>query len=120
MATKDGDLFASFGVMQGFNQPQGHAQVIINMVDYGMNPQQALNAPRFCIRDGTSGGAIALEEGISESTMSTLRNMGHDVVLTSGNARMVFGRGQIIKRDPKSGVLCGGTSPRADGLAIAW
>lgn len=120
MATKDGDLFASFGVMQGFNQPQGHAQVIINMVDYGMNPQQALNASRFCIRDGTSGGAVALEEGISESTMSTLRGMGHEIIPTSGNARMIFGRGQIIKRDSKSGVLCGGTSPRADGLAIAW
>ncbi len=120
MATKDGELYASFGVMGGFNQPQGHAQVIINMVDFGMNPQQALNAPRFSIRDGTSGGKIALEEGISVSTMSTLSRMGHDIVPTSGTARMIFGRGQIIKRDPKSGVLCGGSSPRADGLAIAW
>ncbi|MCG3258600.1 MAG: gamma-glutamyltransferase [Candidatus Heimdallarchaeota archaeon] len=120
MATKDGELYASFGVMGGFNQPQGHAQVIINMVDYGMNPQQALNAPRFTIRDGTSGGNVALEDGISDSTMSALKSMGHEIIPTSGIARMIFGRGQIIKRDSKSGVLCGGTSPRADGLAIAW
>ncbi|MHA1447502.1 MAG: gamma-glutamyltransferase, partial [Candidatus Heimdallarchaeaceae archaeon] len=83
-------------------------------------PQQALNAPRFTIRDGTSGGNVALEEGISDSTMSALKSMGHEIIPTSGIARMIFGRGQIIKRDSKSGVLCGGTSPRADGLAIAW
>ena len=120
MATKDDELYASFGVMGGFNQPQGHAQVIVNMVDYEMNPQQALNVPRFSIRDGTSGGAVALEEGIDVEVMSTLSRMGHNIVPTSGLARMVFGRGQIIKRNPKTGVLCGGTSPRADGLAISW
>jgi gamma-glutamyltranspeptidase/glutathione hydrolase len=120
MATKDGELYSSFGVMGGFNQPQGHAQVIVNMIDYNMNPQQALNAPRFTIRDGTSDGVIAIEEGIDESVMNTLSRMGHDIVPTSGIARMVFGRGQIINRNPKTGVLCGGTSPRADGIAIAW
>ncbi|MHA1396430.1 MAG: gamma-glutamyltransferase [Candidatus Heimdallarchaeaceae archaeon] len=120
MATKDGELYASFGVMGGFMQPQGHVQVLSNMIDFGMNPQQALNAPRFCIMDGTSGGKVALEEGISVETMSKLSRMGHEVVPTSGFARMIFGRGQIIKRSPKSGVLCGGTSPRADGIVIAW
>ena len=120
MATKDNELYASFGVMGGFNQPQGHAQVISNMVDFGMNPQDSLNAPRFCIRDGTSGGKIALEEGISMETMSTLSRMGHEVIPTSGIGRSLFGRGQIIRRNPKTGVLCGGSSPRADGLAIGW
>ncbi len=120
MATKDGELYASFGVMGGFNQPQGHAQVISNMVDFGMNPQQALNAPRYTIKDGTSGGTVALEEGIEVSVMSTLSRMGHNIAPTSGLARMIFGRGQIIRRNPKTGVLCGGTSPRADGIAIAW
>jgi gamma-glutamyltranspeptidase/glutathione hydrolase len=120
MATKDNELYASFGVMGGFNQPQGHAQVICNMVDFGMNPQEALNAPRFTIRDGTSGGKVALEEGISTATMSTLNNMGHEIIPTSGVSRMIFGRGQIITRNPKNGVLCGGSSPRADGLAIGW
>jgi gamma-glutamyltranspeptidase/glutathione hydrolase len=120
MATKNKELFASFGVMGGFNQPQGHIQVLINMIDFRLNPQEALNAPRFCIRDGTSGGKVALEEGIPVSVMSTLSAMGHEIVPTSGLARAIFGRGQIITRNPKNGVLCGGSSPRADGLAIGW
>ena len=120
MATMDEELYASFGVMGGFNQPQGHAQVIANMIDFGMNPQQALNVPRFSIKDGTSHGTVALEEGIDVSVMSTLSRMGHNIEPTSGLARMVFGRGQIIRRNSKTGVLCGGTSPRADGIAIAW
>jgi gamma-glutamyltranspeptidase/glutathione hydrolase len=120
MATKDGELYSSFGVMQGFNQPQGHAQVMVNMIDFGMNPQQALNAPRFTIRDGTSKGDVALEEGIGIAVMNRLSHMGHSVVPTSGYARMIFGRGQIINRDPNSGVLCGGTSPRADGIVVGW
>ncbi|TFG09547.1 gamma-glutamyltransferase [Candidatus Heimdallarchaeota archaeon] len=120
MATKDKELYASFGVMGGFNQPQGHTQVISNLLDFGMNPQEALNAPRFCIRDGSSGGKVALEEGITIDTMSALSRMGHEVVPTSGLSRVIFGRGQIITRNPKSGVLCAGSSPRADGLAIGW
>lgn len=120
MATKDDELYASFGVMGGFNQPQGHAQVISNMVDFEMNPQEALNAPRFSIRDGTSGGKVAIEEGISTTTMSILSNMGHEIIPTSGVSRMIFGRGQIITRNSKNGVLCGGSSPRADGMAIGW
>ncbi|MFX1299895.1 MAG: gamma-glutamyltransferase [Promethearchaeota archaeon] len=120
MATKDKELYASFGVMGGFNQPQGHVQVLINMVDFGMNPQEALNAPRFTIRDGTSGGQVALEDPIPEATMKALSKMGHDIVSVSGESRMMFGRGQIITRNPDTGVLCGGTSPRADGIAIGW
>ena len=120
MATKDNELYASFGVMAGFNQPQAHVQVLVNMIDYGMNPQQALDIPRFCIMDGTSGGKVAIEEGISVPIMSTLSRMGHTVVPTSGTARAVFGKGQIIKRNSKNGVLCGGTSPRADGIVIGW
>ncbi|MHA1303804.1 MAG: gamma-glutamyltransferase [Candidatus Heimdallarchaeaceae archaeon] len=120
MAVKNGELYAPFGVMGGFMQPQGHVQVLVNMLDYDMNPQQALDAPRFCIQDGTSGGKVALEEGIDVPTMSRLATMGHDVVPISGWARAVFGRGQIITRDPETGVLCGGSDPRADGIVIGW
>ncbi|MCK4971704.1 MAG: gamma-glutamyltransferase [Candidatus Heimdallarchaeota archaeon] len=120
MATKDDELYSSFGVMGGFNQPQGHAQVMINMIDFGMNPQQALDAPRFTIRDGTSKGDVALEEGIDNAVINRLSQMGHSVVPTTGYARMIFGRGQIINRNPKNGVLCGGTSPRADGIVVGW
>ncbi|MBN1682629.1 gamma-glutamyltransferase [Candidatus Bathyarchaeota archaeon] len=120
LVMKDGELFAPFGVMGGFMQPQGHLQVIINLVDYHMNPQQALDAPRFCIGDGTAGGKVSLEEGYSLNTMSSLARMGHVIIPVTGSSRGIFGRGQIIIRDPKTGVLCGGSDPRADGLAIAW
>jgi len=120
MATKNKELYASFGVMGGFNQPQGHVQVLLNIIDFGMNPQEALNRPRFSILDGTSGGDVALEEGIDHSVMDTLRQMGHTIIPTSGLARSRFGRGQIITRNPENGVLCGGTSPRADGIVIGW
>ncbi len=64
MATRDGDLWASFGVMGGFMQPQGHFQVISAMIDDGLNPQETLNRPRWCLEDGTGGSLLALEEGI--------------------------------------------------------
>ena len=118
MMMKDGELYAPFGVMGGFNQPQGHMQVVINMVDFGMNPQEALDAPRFSIGSGTAGGAVNLEEGISMEVMSTLSRMGHVVNPRTGSSRGAFGKGQIITRNPKTGVLCGGSSPRADGMAI--
>jgi len=118
MMMKDGELYAPFGVMGGFNQPQGHMQVVINMVDFGMNPQETLDAARFSIGSGTAGGAVNLEEGITMDTMSSLSRMGHMVNPRTGSSRGAFGKGQIITRDPETGVLCGGSSPRADGIAI--
>jgi gamma-glutamyltranspeptidase/glutathione hydrolase len=120
MATLDGDLYAPFGVMGGFMQPQGHVQVIVNLVDYGMDPQEALDAPRFCILSGTAAGKVSLEDEIGVQVMSQLAAMGHEVVPCSGWARGVFGRGQIIRRDPATGVLTGGSDPRADGCAVGW
>lgn len=115
----DGSLYASFGVMGGFMQPQGHVQVIVGLVDDGLDPQAALDRPRFCIEDGTAGGRVALEEGIPLETMARLAAMGHPVRPVTGYARALFGRGQIIVRDRESGVLWGGSDPRADGLAMA-
>jgi len=120
MATMDGELYAPFGVMGGFMQPQGHVQVVVNTVDYGMNPQEALDAPRFCILDGTSGGKVHLEDGISVQVMSRLAVMGHEVVPASGWRRILFGKGQIIHRDPETGVLTAGSDPRGDGCAVGW
>ncbi len=118
MALKDGELYASFGVMGGFMQPQGHVQVISNMVDFGMGAQEALDAPRFCIMDGTANGVIALEQGIDLETMANLASMGHPIRPMVGFSRAIFGRGQIIRRNPETGVLEGGSDPRADGLAM--
>jgi gamma-glutamyltranspeptidase/glutathione hydrolase len=112
------ELFASFGVMGGFMQPQGHMQVAIALVDDGVDPQAALNRPRFRIVDGTAGGQVALEKGIPVEVMAQLAAMGHQVVPTDGYGRVVFGRGQVILRDRKSDILWGGSDPRADGLAM--
>jgi gamma-glutamyltranspeptidase/glutathione hydrolase len=114
------ELYASFGVMGGFMQPQGHLQVVTALVDDVLNPQEALDRPRFCIADGQAGGYVALEEGISVGTMSSLAAMGHPVYPVSGHGRAVFGRGQIILREAQSGVLCGGSDPRADGCAMSY
>jgi len=121
MATResDGSLFASFGVMGGFMQPQGHVQVFTAMADNGFDPQAALDLPRFCIEDGTAGGAVALEEGISDDVVANLTEGGHQVKKVAGWERALFGRGQIIVRDPENGVLIGGSDPRADGYAAS-
>merc|ERR1711871_938420 len=97
LATKDGDLWAAFGVMGGFMQPQGHMQVIRNMVDLGMDPQQALDFPRFCLLSDEEG-SVVLEEGFDESVIDSLRRMGHKVAsspVVTGHDRAIFGRGQI-------------------------
>ncbi len=120
MLARDGELYAPFGVMGGFMQPQGHTQVVVNMVDYGMNPQMALDAGRFCILDGTSGGKVHVEDEIGVDVMSELSGMGHEIVPSSGWRRGYFGRGQIIHRNPETGVLTGGSDPRADGCVIPW
>ena len=71
-------------------------------------------------RDGSSGGRVALEEGIPVGVMAQLAEMGHAVRPVSGYGRAIFGRGQIITCDPESGVLCGGSDPRADGCAMGF
>jgi gamma-glutamyltranspeptidase / glutathione hydrolase len=121
MATRaaDDSLYACFGVMGGFMQPQGHVQVISGLVDDGLDPQAALDRPRFCIEDGTARGRVALETGIAAQVLEQLREMGHPLYSVSGQERSLFGRGQVILRDPQTGVLQGGSDPRADGCAMA-
>jgi len=116
----DGDevLYASYGVMGGFMQPQGHVQVLSALVDDGLDPQAALDLPRFCIDVEESGGRVALEEGIPQETISSLEKMGHPVYSVSGHDRSLFGRGQVILRNAETGVLTAGSDPRADGCAM--
>lgn len=114
----DGSLFASYGVMGGFMQPQGHMQVAIALVDDQLDPQSALDRPRFCIEPDESASLVSLEEGISLRVMATLADMGHRVRPVSGAGRLLFGRGQVIYRDPDTGVLWGGSDPRSDGCAM--
>lgn len=114
------ELCASFGVMGGFMQPQGHLQVLTAMLDDGQDPQAALDRPRFCIENGTAGGSVAIEEGVPDELLSDLARRGHPLRLVSGYERALFGRGQIIRRDPDSGVLTAGSDPRADGCAMTY
>ncbi len=120
MATQNGDLWASFGVMGGFMQPQGHFQMVVAMIDDELNPQEALNRPRWCLEAGTGDSTLALEEGIPVRTMARLAEMGHRVRPVSGAGRGLFGDGQIIRRDAESGVLFGGSDPRKDGVTAAF
>ena len=112
----DNSLYASYGVMGGFMQPQGHVQVLSALKDAELDPQSALDLPRFCLDAGSSGGRVDIEEGMPTATVNALREMGHPLNEISGYERAVFGRGQVILRDD-AGVLCGGSDPRADGVA---
>ena len=117
---QNGDLYAAFGVMGGFMQPQGHFQVMSAMLDDNLNPQEALNRPRWCLEEGRGDSVLALEEGIPLKTMAALAEMGHTVRPVSGRGRALFGDGHIIRRDPMSGVLLGGCDPRKDGSVAAY
>ncbi len=117
---QDGSLYAPFGVMGGFMQPQGHVQVVVGLIDDGLDPQDALDRPRFCIEPARADGVVSLEAGISEQVAEALARQGHILRYPiSGYARALFGRGQIIRRAP-DGVLTGGSDPRADGCAIGF
>jgi gamma-glutamyltranspeptidase/glutathione hydrolase len=112
--TRDGRAVGPFGVMGAFVQPQGHLQVVMNTVDFGLNPQAALDAPRW---QWTRGRTVEVEHQFPEAVAEALIRRGHDVRRAAGNLTM--GRGQIVWRCP-DGVLAGGTEPRADGTVAAW
>ncbi len=116
MVTCDGELRASYGVMGAMQQAQGHLQVLINMIDFDLEPQQALDAPRFSIR---LGEGVAIENRSSAEVINDLAARGHRMLVMPPHGGL-FGSGQIITRDPGTGVLTGGSEPRADGHAIGW
>ncbi len=122
--TKDGQPLVSFGLMGGSMQPQGHAQVVVNIVDFGMNLQEAGDAPRIR-HSGSSqptgeemrdGGVLNLESGIDYKEIRRLMGMGHKVKFSFGG----FGGYQAIMRDPETGVLYGASESRKDGQAAGW
>ena len=111
---KDGKAVGPFGVMGGFMQPQGHVQVVVNTVDYHMNPQECLDAPRF---QWVGEKKVQLEREVPADIALKLADMGHEVTIVNSNLGM--GRGEIIWR-LEDGTLVGGTEPRADGTIAAW
>ncbi|NJO41374.1 MAG: gamma-glutamyltransferase family protein [Cyanobacteria bacterium CRU_2_1] len=110
--TQNGQPLASFGVMGAHMQPQGHLQMVVNLTDYDMNPQAALDAPRWQV---TTGMNVFLEQTVSRSIALGLADRGHAVqILPEGRS---FGKGQIILR--QGDILIAASEPRADGLALA-
>jgi gamma-glutamyltranspeptidase/glutathione hydrolase len=117
----DGSLFGPFGVMGGFMQPQGHVQVAVGLLDDALDPQAALDRPRFSldVLAGTTG-TLHLEDGLPPSLAAGLASRGHRVHAgVAGHGRAMFGRGQVIERRP-DGVLVAGSDPRADGCAMGF
>jgi gamma-glutamyltranspeptidase/glutathione hydrolase len=112
MVLKNQKPYFSFGVMGADNQPQGHVQALINLIDFGMDAQQAGEAPRF----RHSGDEVLLESAFDGAIRSGLTQKGHHVA----SAVDAWGGYQGILIDPSSGVLIGGSDPRKDGLAIGW
>jgi len=117
MITRNSNLVSSFGVMGGFQQPQGHLQVVSNMVDFGMNPQEALDSARF--RISIEDETVFAEDSFDQEVISGLESKGHSVSVISGVNRGFFGGGQIINRN-EEGVLIGGSDPRKDGLSVSY
>jgi len=115
LSRMDGTPVGPFGVMGGFMQPQGHLQVILNTLRYGLNPQQALDAPRW---QWLSGRVVEVEPALGAQVARALAARGHDVRVQLDPG--AFGRGQIIWRDPRTGVLEGGTESRTDGHIAVW
>jgi len=104
----------SFGVMGGYMQPQGHAQVLVRIADFNQNPQAALDAPRWRIDDGL---VVNIEPGFDESLYATLENMGHALVRAPART-VAHGRGQIIYR-LEDGYLAA-SDQRSDGQAVGF
>ena len=123
MSLKGNVLHASFTVMGGFMQPQGHVQVLCNLLLFSMTPQRALDVPRFCIGSGhmgSEGKVVSVEDGVDSTVIKELEEKGHTVRIVSGHARSLFGRGQIIVQNPHNAVLSGGSDGRSDGCVLGY
>ena len=119
MVFKDGNLLMSYGVMGGDIQAQGHAQVMLNMVERGLNLQQAIDAPRVRY---ISGKGVMMEPELGDAVIKGLIALGHERVLPPAGLRhrIFMGGGQAIMIDPATGALRGGSDSRKDGLAIGY
>lgn len=113
--TKDNQAIGPFGVMGGYMQPQGHLQLIMNTIDLNLNPQAALDAPRW---QWIEGKKVYVEPHFPIDIAQALARKGHQIEVALES--ISFGRGQIIWRDPKTGVLKGGTESRTDGHIASW
>jgi gamma-glutamyltranspeptidase/glutathione hydrolase len=124
--TKGGKPWVSFGLMGGAMQPQGHVQIVMNMIDFGMNLQEAGDAPRIQHENDSEptgqntamsdGGVVQLENGFPYETIRALMDQGHHVEWALGP----YGGYQAIRRDPQTGVYFGASESRKDGQAAGY
>jgi gamma-glutamyltranspeptidase/glutathione hydrolase len=112
MGFRDKRCELSFGVMGAHYQPMGHVEVVVNMIDYGMDVQAAIDAPRVFF----DGEKTMVESGLPQATIEGLKARGHDVVVRPSP----WGGGQAIRIDWERGVLIGGSDPRKDGCALGY
>ena len=113
-----GELAAVFGIMGGMMQPQAHLQVATAMIDSGLDPQSALDAPRFQLENGEPDGTVLVEESIDSGVLSGLAKLGHETEVVSGTNRSRFGLGQVIAAN--DGAWWSGSDPRGDGHAAGF
>jgi len=113
-----GDTRIAFGIMGGWNQAQAHAQFVSNVVDFGMNIQAALDAPRFS-KETFPGCDVNFESRIADSTLRSLKAMGHQIVMRGDFSSTRMGSGQAVARNFTTRVNLGASDPRKDGAAIA-
>ena len=115
MAFKDGEFFMTFGAMGGAVQPQQHVQIFLNVVEFGMNAQQAVEIPR--INHG-SGLNVTVEPGIDEAALAQLEAWGHQI--RRRTTRGGVGGAQLIMFDRRTGTMIGGSTPHKDGMAVVY
>ncbi|MFZ5618612.1 MAG: gamma-glutamyltransferase [Pseudomonadota bacterium] len=123
---KDGKPYMSFGLMGGGMQPQGHVQIVVNLIDYGMNLQEAGDAARFHHDGGSQStgidldpiGKLELEPGVPAETVEKLKATGHKIEIVDNG--IVFGGYQAILRDPETGIYAGATEMRKDGTVTGY
>ena len=124
LTDRENALLATASCMGAYMQPQGHLQILLNLIAFGADPQTALDAPRLCIADGRAGGAVAFEDGVPDEVVQALQAAGHRVGAhgsagaAAGFGRALFGRGQMLLRHPRDGCLWGASDGRGDGAAV--
>jgi gamma-glutamyltranspeptidase / glutathione hydrolase len=111
-----GDVHIGFGIMGGANQPLAHAQFVSNLVDYGMNIQGALDAPRFTVTGNSVSCDIVIESRVKSEVLQALRDKGHNLTVRKEYTALM-GRGQAVIHNTKTGINSAASDPRADGVA---
>jgi gamma-glutamyltranspeptidase/glutathione hydrolase len=120
MLLRDGEPWVVFGAMGADGQAQTHLQLLLGLVDFGLDPQEAIEVPRWVSQNAPDGAPLVqVEPAVGEATIAELRRLGHEVIV-GPYWHHAMGHAQIIMFDRQRGVLSGGADPRGDGIAAGW